>query len=678
MDRRRTHFRSRHCALFALLGAAPLPALASTDLFFSDLPIVASVSRLPQRQADAPGSVTVIGRNTIRASGARSLNDVLRLVPGFQTFAPSDKPARVNYHGVTDDNDYSPRVQVLVDGRSLHSPLFRGGMNWELVPVALEDIERIEVVRGSNTTSYGTNAFLGVINIVTVDPALVRGVSLSASNGNQGVRDYSVRTGARLGEAGSFRLTMQERSDDGLDHRAVALDDQDWRTRNRTRLLDVAAHFQADSRNQLELQFGRVENRYLTGRLDPYSLVAKATDPLRTADQSSNWLQLKWLHTLSEDADLSLRYTHSEDRLDNSFDHPTLGRVNPTGGRGTRNELEALHTFLPSERTRMVWGASLRHDVLRSPTMLEGIDKVSRDIGRIFANGEWKPLEWFTGNLGLSYEYDSLAGRHLAPRASGAFHLTPDNTVRIGYARAWRTPGTLDYTANQRRSPTRMEWVGNRDLPAEALESWELGYLGDWKDWRMSLDVRHFRERIADRQIHRIRTTGSGPDTVQPVHDLRIRGHEFQWKWQPFDATRLAVGHANIRIDAALTAVGRALADPASGSNFSSDPTKVQLYQDLSELSAPRRSTSLLWMQTLPLGVELSVARYWVREIKWTRNTDTDKYNRTDLRIGYPFSLGAQRGELAYTVQSYDGAHVEERMQRIVERRHWVSLRVDF
>ncbi|HAY11655.1 MAG TPA: TonB-dependent receptor, partial [Thauera sp.] len=183
----------------------------------------------------APGAVTVIDRAMIRASGARSLHEVFRLVPGFQTFTPSDKPARVNYHGITDDTDYSPRVQVLVDGRSLHSPLFRGGMNWELVPVALEDIERIEVVRGSNTVSYGTNAFLGVINIVTVEPAFAQGLSVSTQRGSGGVRDYSVRGGGGLGEGGAFRLSVQERADDGLDHRDVLPADRDWRDSNRSR-----------------------------------------------------------------------------------------------------------------------------------------------------------------------------------------------------------------------------------------------------------------------------------------------------------------------------------------------------------------------------------------------------------------------------------------------------------
>jgi iron complex outermembrane receptor protein len=78
------------------------------------------------------------------------------------------------------------------------------------------------------------------------------------------------------------------------------------------------------------------------------------------------------------------------------------------------------------------------------------------------------------------------------------------------------------------------------------------------------------------------------------------------------------------------------------------------------------------------------VARYWVDAIKWTRNTDAEKYQRTDARIGYRFNWRGQKGDLAYTQQSVDGAHVEQRIagtkpnQRTVDRRHWVSLRLDF
>ena len=191
-------FESRRQAVLLAALLLALPASAEDDLYFSELPIVASVSRLPQRLADAPTSVTVIDREMIRSLPIRDLNDVFRLVPGFQTYPNTTEASRVTYHGLTDE-EFSPRLQVLVDGRSMYSPAFRNGTNWALIPVALEDIERIEIVRGTNAVSYGSNAFLGVINIITVDPAVVRGVSVSTNYGNQNVRDQSVRTGGKLG-----------------------------------------------------------------------------------------------------------------------------------------------------------------------------------------------------------------------------------------------------------------------------------------------------------------------------------------------------------------------------------------------------------------------------------------------------------------------------------------------
>ena len=79
-------------------------AAADESIYFSELPVVASVSRLPQRLADAPTAVTVIDRDMIKASGVRDLNDVFRLVPGFQTYPHTTEPARVSYHGLNDED----------------------------------------------------------------------------------------------------------------------------------------------------------------------------------------------------------------------------------------------------------------------------------------------------------------------------------------------------------------------------------------------------------------------------------------------------------------------------------------------------------------------------------------------------------------------------------------------
>jgi len=683
----------RYLSALAFLFSATA-AQADDDLFFADLPVVASVSRLPQRLADAPASVTVIDREMIRASGYRSLNDLFRLVPGFQTFAHSDVSARVNYHGVTDDNDFSPRVQVLIDGRSLHSPLFRGGVNWALIPVALEDIERIEVVRGSNSVSYGTNAFLGVVNIVTVDPALVRGVSLSASSGTQGINDHSVRGGGKLGEAGNFRISYQQISDDGLEG------NYNWEDRYRNRRFDARFDYALNMRDSLELSLGKVEGRFLSGSVDKVTRQSDpCDDPLRNRDESSTWMQARWLRALSEQADFSLRYTFSEDRGDNSYriDPVTCGvvlpypKVNEAGDWGRRHEIEATHNFVPFERTRLVWGASWRRDEMSSQTMMRGLGTQSRQTWRAFANGEWKPTNWLTANLGASSEYDTLAGNQLSPRASIAFHLTPENTLRFGYTQAWRTTSILAYRANF-VSPdgTEIDLTGNRRLPAERLTSWEIGYLGNWRAWRMSLDARLFRENVRDR-LMALNAAAGEPDSEQSIQDIRMQGYELQWKWQPMESTRLLANHAYVHINSDLSDNGwRLVATPGSSfyglapDNTGMLEPEYAVYQRLAENSAPRRSSSLMWMQKLPAGFDFSVMRYWVDAIKWTRNTDAEKYRRTDARLAYSFKIAGQRGELAYTAQSLEGKHAEQRVSgrknngRYVDHRHWVTLRLDF
>lgn len=668
------------------LAALTSGVLADDDIFFAELPVVASVSRLPQRQADAPASVTVVDREMIRASGVRSLSDIFRLVPGFQTFAQSDTTSRVTYHGITDDNDYSPRVQVLVDGRSLHSPLFRGGVNWALLPVALEDIERIEVVRGSNSVSYGTNAFLGVVNIITVDPSLVRGTAVSTSLGSQGVRDYTVRGGGGW-ENGNYRLTYQEVKDDGLE------DAYDWQDSNRVRRLDARLDYQLTDKDALELNLGRVEGRFTKGRLD-FDEPAPHIDtgnPMRNLDESSSWLQMRWLHTLGADADFSLRYTFSEDRSDETFSDPgrAIGyqRVNEGGDWGQRHELEATHHFSPMRATRLVWGASWRHDTLSSDTMMRDRGQESRQVWRAFANGEWKPVTWLTANAGMSNEYDSLAGNHLSPRASLAFHLDAENTLRIGYARAWRTSSILAYKANYRHDVVvdRDDQIGNPRLPAERLDSWEIAYLGDWRSLRMSLDLRGFDERIRDRLMlvrPGVAYSGDIQYSEQSIQDLKIRGYELQWKWTPRDGTQLLLNYARIHITSEWSDNGKLIALSPGSHLFL--PVHSNKYVALAENSAPRNSSSAMLIQRLPNNWQLSVVYSQVGAMQWTRNTEVDRYQRVDARLAYPFSLGGKPAEIAYTVQSLNGAHIEQRKSdddpkaRVVDRRQWLTLNVSF
>lgn len=656
---------------------------AEEDMFFSDLPIVASVSRLPQQLADAPTSVTVIGREMIRSLPIRDLNDIFRFVPGFQTYPNTTEAARVTYHGLTDE-EFSPRLQVLLDGRSMYSSAFRNGVNWAILPVAIEDIERIEIVRGTNAVSYGSNAFLGVINIITVDPSLVRTTSVSSSYGSQNVRDYSLRTGGKLGEAGNFRFTYRQQNDDGLTNQ------YDWIDSYLSKLFDFRADFALSERDSLQFSAGHISAVTQRGRLDTSTWLSNPKNPIRNFDQSNTYAQLTWRRVMSADSEFMLRYAFSADDGSEVFTNPgnqSIGpyQYDPWGASGSRHEIEAQHNLRLAESTRLAWGGSWRRDEVRAATTLANQGDVRRDVARIFGNLEWKPTDWFTGNLGLAGENDSMAGENISPRLSAAYHFNAENTVRFGASRAYRTGSVVDYRGDYYNG-LKHQFAGDPNMPSERMDTLELSYLGDWRSRRMSLDVRLFNEKVYNRLlvIDRDDHVDQIPDAMTAIQDIRMRGIEYQWRWQPFDATRLVVNQTFIDSDAEF--MGAALANPTSSlwalNNVGVYEKRANI-DELSERGTPRRSTSVLLMQKMPFGFEFSAAGYWQDKMKWSVNTWSEKYHRVDVRLGYPFHLGSQRGELAYIVQSLNGAHPEYKAyndpaDRVVERRQWVTLRLDF
>ncbi|MBL8428568.1 MAG: TonB-dependent receptor plug domain-containing protein [Dechloromonas sp.] len=656
-------------------------AQADEHSYFSSLPVVASVSRLPQRLADAPTSVTVIDRDMIRNLPIRDLNDVFRLVPGFQTYPNTTEAARVTYHGLTDE-EFSPRLQVLVDGRSMYSPAFRNGTNWALIPVAIEDIERIEVVRGTNAVSYGSNAFLGVINIITVDPSVVRGFSVSTSYGNQNVRDYSLRNGGKLGEAGDFRFTYRQQNDDGLRDR------YDWTDSYFSRLFDFRADFALTERDSLQVSAGHVDAVTQRGRLQVFGSTWQSDpgNPIRDFEQSNSFLQFQWRRALSSDSDFQLRYAYSVDMGTEAYVNSTSATpyiYDPWGAEGSRHEVEVQHNIRLHETARLAWGGSWRQDTVRAQTTLAGQGDVSRDVARLFGNLEWKPSSWLTGNLGLSGEADRFAGTNVAPRLSLSFHLDPENTLRFGTSRAYRTGSTVDYRGDWYNG-TKYQFRGDPDMPSERMDTLEIGYLGDWRDWRMSLDVRLFHEKVYNRLLVIDRDEGNNaiPDAMTAIQDVRMRGVEYQWRWQPFTPTRIVLSQMFIGINAdfmpsALANTSNSLWNP--GNNFA----KRNNIDALSQYGTPHRSTSLLLIQKLPYRLEFSAAGYWQSNMKWSINTEALKYRRIDTRLAYPFRWAGLSGEMAWIVQSANGAHFEYKAynnpaDRIVERRQWLTLRLDF
>ncbi|SDR93286.1 iron complex outermembrane recepter protein [Halopseudomonas sabulinigri] len=249
-------FTNRITALagFAALSL-PLTLQATTDPLLDDLelPTVLSATRLKQAPAEVPGSMTVLDRQLIRASGARDIPEILRLVPGMMIGYRRGNQINVNYHGTNVTE--ARRLQVLVDGRSVYRPGF-ATVDWAEIPVAIEDIDRIEVFRGPNTAAYGANALMGVINIITRHPRETLGTSLKVTKGTRGVSDWVARQGFNTDNS-QTRLTLSGMQDDGFD--IYEEPGQEYRDGKRLNRVNLSSAFQIDANNTLEWQLAASE-----------------------------------------------------------------------------------------------------------------------------------------------------------------------------------------------------------------------------------------------------------------------------------------------------------------------------------------------------------------------------------------------------------------------------------
>ncbi|MNZ32827.1 Colicin I receptor precursor [compost metagenome] len=500
-----------------MLLAATLPLLASLPAtpvhgedFLGDsppLPEILTATRLRQAPAAVPGSMSVIDAGLIKSSGARTLSELMRLVPGMLV-VPSGNLSTVNYHG--SNAAEARRMQVLVDGRSVYRPAF-AQVDWTDIPLALEDIERIEVFRGPNTVSYGANALMAVINILTKAPSQTHGTRLKVTRGQRGINDWFASQGMHW-DSSDMRLSLSGIEDDGFDDRA---DGSDFRDGKRLSRFNLSLTQELDPSQTLDWQLSLKEannqvnnnqkpslpTNILPGEADDDSDVRShdyagslkwdkafsAEHSLQVQTHLQHWERLRDWRTC--DAQLALspqlgqlwnsspEYTYALlnnlargsaslptgtaeqaalarqvqrqamgtlDRSTGKLAH-TCGNINENF-RETRFDLEIQDTLSLTEDLRLLSGASYRHDVAESETYFG--DSARKDTWRLFGHLEWYITEHWLLQGGSMYERDSMTGDSLTPRVALNYLITPSHGLRAVYSEAIRSPDMFENDGN--------------------------------------------------------------------------------------------------------------------------------------------------------------------------------------------------------------------------------------
>ncbi len=635
--------------------AQELKSVSEKD-FLGDMPIVLSVSRLPQRLDETPGSVTILDRRTIRMTGARDVADLLRLVPGFQVSNSFESNApQGSYHG--NWGDFANHVQVMVDGRSVYSLNLQGSTGPGLQTVAIEDIERIEVLRGSNSAAYGARAFLGTINIITRDTLDTQGVQAHAAYGSNGIQDTLVRLGWG-DDTARYRLGVDRRADNGLSGASGP---------NQVSRVNFRSDLRLGAADQLELRAGQSVIESGVGFADQEGNLP------RTRSLETSFLQLDWRRNLGPDQDLALQLSHTSERGTDKFTHGTplvSGLLVDFGGRAINDNLSLQHIFRSGPDVRVVWGGELRREGIVSRPVFNTDAELVTDFSRVFGNVEWRLHRDWVLNAGGMLEHNSLSGDHVSPRLMLNWHFAEGQTLRYGESQAYRPPSQFEKFANVRYYNPSTNGLGlagtlldsttvaRGNVRAEGIVAKEIGYLGDFPEIGLNLDVRVFQEEIRDF----IRTTnyalpGSGLVDQNAIdfinsENFSIRGVEYQLKWQPWKGGNLIFNQSYV--DSSWTDNG----------NFKAKPFA---------------SMGLMFMQSLPGDLDFSVMHTQSDSTNFagTSNLMAPAMSRTDLRLAKQLRWGAKRGEVSLVVQNLGPSYPDFLPNTYFRQQAFVMLKLE-
>ena len=609
-----------------------------------------SASRLSQPISETPNAMTVIDRDMIVASGARSIADVFKLVPGMYVGYESGHTPIVSYRGITDA--YARRMQVLVDGRSIYLPIF-GQVDWAELPIDIADIERIEVVRGPSAASHGSNSVQGVINILTHQASGVHKAQVSVNRGDVGISDVSARFGG-MGESWDYRVTMASRGDSGFDPLptvgTIPLNDD-----SRTQLINTRINYHPIGSDSLDIQLGYSDSTRMLGDQKPIF-----NAPVRDQKVSADFEQLTWLHTFAVNGDFQLNYYHiGRNTKDERYSVPAPGYLFSDNAVIHRHDFEMQHTLSTSPVNRVVWGVGARQDSATAPNTLR-YSPTWREY-RLFAHDEWRITPVSLINIGAMAEKNPLGQTRVSPRISYNHHLTPRNTLRASVSVAYRNPEMIEELGNQSvllAPPSTWHNISaTGGLKPEKAISREIGYIGQLDEAGSTLDVRVFHDQISDIiWIDYVADPNSivTPKSFKSDFNAYHSGLESTLKYKLGTRSKLTVNYSH----------QTAGSTPSRVSLVPSINAALKSYAYKYAQTVPLNSTSLLFSHDFSGGMQLGAGFYHIDPVRSLDAGTMQPLTRyLDLRVAQRFGSarskekGSGSGEIALVVQNVLSDH---------------------
>jgi len=583
---------------------------------------ITSVSKKEERLFAAAAAAYVLTAEDIRRSGATSIPEALRMVPGMEVARIDASKWAITVRGF--NNRFANKLLVLIDGRSVYSPFF-SGVFWDVQDVLLEDIERIEVIRGPGATLWGANAVNGVVNIITRNAKDTQGRLVRAGAGSEERAFGEIRYGGKIGDALHYRAygkyvkrdafvyASGDRAADGWDvlRAGFRVDGEMWGAHTLTLRGDIYGD-----------TFG---HRLSTVSLEPpYEQISDAEG----YDNGGNLLG-RWRRTFSETSDLAIQLYYD-----------WVGRDEGMISAEIRTfDVDIQHRFGVNTRQEIIWGFGYRLiDDEYDGTFDMSVHPEERSVHlfNAFAQDELTLIEdRLRLTLGSKFEHNDYTGFEIQPNARMLWRPDERHTAWTAISRAIRTPSRAENDGRYVGEVIPQDLLssgvpialtvlhGSPDFEAEDLLAFELGYRLYPTD-RIFLDAASFYNRYDHLRTGRLDTlfveTRPAPEhlVIGLLPDNGMYGESYGAElvadWRALEGWRLRVAYTYLKIQMYLR-------------KGSADIGSVNEAQEKS----PRGQFFLYSSMDLPRNLALDLGVRYVDDLP----NRTENYLRLDARLGW-------------------------------------------
>jgi len=458
---------------------------------------VTSVSKKAEKLSDAAAAIYVLTGEEIRKSGARTIPDALRMVPGLHVANIDGSTWAISARGF--NASFSNKLLVLIDGRTVYSPLF-SGVWWDVQDVLMEDIDRIEVIRGPGATLWGANAVNGVINIITIQASRSQETMLAVGSGTYERGNGALRYNGPVGNNGSLRVYGKYFDRNEFDASSGIDTKDDWWIGRGGFRYDGALSDLSNITVQGDVYNGKAGSNYVVPDINaPYTTVLQEQTDISGGNilacftrqnQSGNQ------HTVQVYFDVAAREDTWVDLSRKTYD------------------FEYQHSFGVSSQLDVMWGGGYRVNqdrvtsglyVSMSPT------ERTYGLGNVFTQVDYTIVpDKLELTLGTKMEYNELSNFEVQPSGRILWHPANNHTLWASVSRAVRTPSRVDKEgeiflaavpplslANPTPIPVKVVLRGVSENRSESMVAYEAGYRSTLSN-RISLDVAGFYNRYND------------------------------------------------------------------------------------------------------------------------------------------------------------------------------------